>query len=61
MHARNNAAQIGELAGPASPPATTEGFAQMTYAQRVDLHGRNAALYRQLADQEKAAAGQVTR
>ena len=59
MHVRNNAAQL-QTPLPA-PPDTAEGFAQMTYAQRVDLHGRNAALYRTLADQELANAGRVTR
>lgn len=59
MHARNNANQP-QTPLPA-PPDTAEGFTAMTYEQRVDLHGRNPALYRQLADQEQATAGQVTR
>lgn len=59
MHVRNNAAQP-QTPIPA-PPDTAEGFAQMTYQQRVALHGRDPALYRQLADQEAATAGRVTR
>lgn len=53
MHVRNNAGQP-QTPMPA-PPDTAEGFAQMSYVQRVALHGRNAALYRTLADQEAAS------
>ncbi len=60
MHVRNNAAQA-QSPIPA-PPDTPEVFALMSYAQRVDLHGRNADLYRQLATQEQAnASGQPAR
>ncbi len=60
MHARNNFDQA-QTKVPA-PPDTAEGFAVMSYAQRVDLHARIAELYRQLATQEAAtASGTVAR
>lgn len=58
-HVRSNARQ--PLPPIPAPPDTAEGFATMDYAQRVALHGRDVALYRQLAAQEQANAGRVTR
>lgn len=59
MHVRNNAAQA-QSPLPA-PPDTAEGFAAMSYQERVELRSRDAGLYQQLAAQEQATDGQATR
>lgn len=56
-HVRSN--RFDKPPEPSPPPDTPEGFAQMTYQQRADLHARNVELYRQLAAAQRS--GQVTR